>query len=47
MIGVVIISLILIVVALEDIFKPRLDRLITGERILWYGKKNRKYIILK
>ena len=40
-----VIVLILIVVALEYIFKPRLDRLITGERILWYGKKNRKYII--
>ena len=47
MISVILIVLILIGVALEDIFKPHLDRLITGERILWYGKKNRKYIILK
>lgn len=30
----------------EMICKPRLDKLATGQTILWYGKKSRKFIIL-
>lgn len=33
-------------ILVELCFKPRLDRLETGEFILWYGRKQRKYIIL-
>lgn len=41
-IGVLIISL-----ALELIFKPRIDYTRKGDTVLWYGRKNRKYIIIK
>jgi hypothetical protein len=34
------------ILAIELLFRPRLDRLEGGEFILWYGKKFRNYIIL-
>lgn len=41
-----IITIILILILIIEIkFKPRIGRIKTGAFILWYGNKNRKFII--
>ena len=37
------IAIIIILVAIELIYHPRLDVTRDGDWILWYGNKNRKY----
>jgi len=44
---VFIIRVLIISLALEFIFKPRVDYTRKGDTVLWYGRKNRNYIIIK
>jgi len=37
-------ELVVIIVIVEIIYKPRLDKTSEGELLLWYGFKHRKYI---
>ena len=37
---------VIVVLAIEWLFKPRLDYTSDGWWVLWYGKRNRNYIIL-
>lgn len=40
------ITLLLIILAIEIIFRPRLDITVEQELLLWYGRTKRKYIKL-
>jgi hypothetical protein len=40
------IAILLIIIAIEVELRPRIGFTKEGKTILWYGKKNRKFIIL-
>lgn len=40
------IFILIFVVVIELWIKPRLDKTSEGKYLIWYGRRNRKYIIL-
>lgn len=42
----ILIIISVLALTIELIYRPRLDYTRDGKRILWYGRKSRRYIVL-